>query len=458
MSKISFGLYTLSVLFYNLTGIEYLLYLAFLYSFINCINKYRKNHNDYNLIELIVYSIIIPSNYIILLVVLIVAICKLPSYKLKTRSKNLIIIGLFVGYFLINIIINGLMPINTLFYLLYFSPLVINAFAFKRMHLDSLSYERVIVLIKSVLKIQGIGIVTKLIFDFKTVTSMIDFDWVTGTFGEYQGNVFFFFCAYCFILFLERYLKQKKDIKYLFITSGYMIMTGSIALIVLFAVSVGIYCILSLEVKAKTKFKLFAFMGVAICFFLLVTPAWIKAYMVKMYQADDKSIYISKIADFENVFFNPNNSLGFELFGAGIGQYASRAALTCTGLYIDSYNIMFSPSMSKYTQKYIYNKLVYVYEHRLGIVDTPFSQYISIKGELGLIGLVFLIIYFARLLKDNRRASKVFIIFVILSCFTENYLEFGKIATLLYMIQVMFANRNTPVSIKLPRLLEGRGC
>ena len=178
--------------------------------------------------------------------------------------------------------------------------------------------------------------------------------------------------------------------------------------------------------------------------------------MVKMYQADDKSIYISKISDFKNVFFNPNNSIGFELFGAGIGQYASRAALTCTGLYIDHYNLIFPPSMSEYTQKYIYNKMVYVYENRLGIVDTPFSQYISIKGELGCIGLVLLIIYFARLIKNNRRSARIFIIFVILSCFTENYLEFGKIAILLYMIQLMFAKRNTSVSLKIPRLLENR--
>ena len=40
--------------------------------------------------------------------------------------------------------------------------------------------------------------------------------------------------------------------------------------------------------------------------------------------------------------------------------------------------------MSEYTRKYIYNKLLSVYEYKLGIVDTPFSEYISVKGELGL--------------------------------------------------------------------------
>ena len=307
-------------------------------------------------------------------------------------------------------------------------------------------------LLMHILIIQGIGVISELLFNINTILSMIDFDWVTGTFGEFQGNIFFFFCAFCFIVFLNRYMIYHKDLKYLIASGIFMIMTGSIALIVLFAISITIYFFMSLNIKPKTRMKIVALLGLASIFFILVTPAWIKNYMVKIVTAEDKSIYISKIDDYENVFSNPNNPLEFELFGAGIGEYSSRAALTCTGIYIDSYNSLFKPSMSEYTRKYIYNKLLSVYEYKLGIVDTPFSEYISVKGELGIVGIVFLILYFLKMLKKNKKWSRIYIIFIILACFTENYMEFAKITSLLYITNYIYQGNGIEFKKKVPIL------
>ena len=90
--------------------------------------------------------------------------------------------------------------------------------------------------------------------------------------------------------------------------------------------------------------------------------------------------------------------------------------------------------MSEYTNKYIYSKLLYVYKYNLGIVSTPYSEYISIKGELGLVGMIFLILYFYSLLRKSKNWSRIFIIFIIMACFTENYMEFAKIVAVLYMV------------------------
>lgn len=438
MSKVLFVLYTCSILLYNLTGIDYLFYLAFLYAFYICIKKYGKTNNEYYLIELIIYSIIIPNNYIVLISLIVILTIRLRSTIKFSKLINTFLTLIFIAYLILNTFINRVSTINFLCYIAYVAPIPICAVIFGQFKYEFTENEKLISLLKQILIIQGIGVISELIFNINTILSMIDFDWVTGTFGEFQGNIFFFFCAFCFIVFLNRYMIYRKDLKYLIASGILMIMTGSIALIVLFAISVTIYFFMSLNIKPKTRIKIVALLGIASIFFILVTPAWIKNYMVKMVTAEDKSIYISKIDDFENVFLNPNNPLEFELFGAGIGEYSSRAALTCTGIYVDSYNSLFKPSMSEYTRKYIYNKLLWVYEYKLGIVDTPFSQYISVKGELGVVGIVFLILYFLNILKKNKKWSRIYIIFIILACFTENYMEFAKITSLLYIINYIY--------------------
>lgn len=434
MSNIFFGLYTASILLYNLCEIKYLFYLTFFYVFLTRIKKYNRTHNDYYLIELIIYSVIIPSNYIILISLVTILVFKLRKLKKVTKKTNDLFIILFIAYLILNTIYNKVSPINLLFYILYVIPVPICALAFNKFELGVLERNKLIELLKKALIIQGIGIVSELIFHLETILSMIDFDWVTGTFGKYQGNIFFFFSAFCFIIFLNQYMCCRRELKYLILSGIYMIMTGSIALIILFATSIVIYFFVTSNIRTSIRMKIIALLSAAICFFVLVTPAWIKNYIVEMATADDKSIYISKISDYENVFFNKDNSVEFELLGRGIGEYSSRAALTCTGIYLDAYNSLFEPSMSEYTRKYIYGKLLYVYEHELGIVDTPFSEYISIKGELGFVGLMFFILYGVSLLKRNKGWPRIFTIFILMACFTENYMEFAKIVSILYII------------------------
>ena len=438
MSNLLFVLYIVAILLYNLMGIEYLFYLAISYAFYVCIKKYRRVYNDYYLIELMIYTIIIPNNYIVLVSLIVVLVLKI---KTKAKIKSSLGIFLFILYLILNSMINTLMPINTLFYVIYFIPLPICALLFSKFNAELIDNDKFIKLLKKVLQIQGIGIITYPIFNLNEVVSSIDFDWVTGTFGDYQGNIFFFFCAFSFVFFLHQYMIHRKHMKYLILSGIYMIMTGSIALIILFASSVLLYIGVSLKVKRKTKMMIMALLGLAIVFFIAVTPTWIKNYIVRMASETDKSVYISKISDYNNVFFNSNNSVEFELFGAGIGKYSSRAALTCTGIYISGYNVLFEHSISDYTKKYIYNKLYFVYENRLGILDVPWAEYISIKGELGIIGLLFLALYFISLVKKNCGFGKIYVVFLILACFTENYLEYAKIVLLLYINYMVFQSR-----------------
>lgn len=106
MSKVLFMLYTCSILIYNLTGIDYLFYLAFLYAFYICIQKYGKTNNEYYLIELIIYSIIIPNNYIVLISLIVILTIRLRSTIKFSKLIDTFLILIFIVYLILNTFIN----------------------------------------------------------------------------------------------------------------------------------------------------------------------------------------------------------------------------------------------------------------------------------------------------------------------------------------------------------------
>lgn len=434
-------LFIIAMMIYEVFNISYLYYAVFGLAFIVNIASYKKDKKILNLIMILLYSIIIPNNYLIYLSLLLIFIALFKVKQNTDQKRKNILIGLFLVYLAINIVFHPIMPTNLFFSFFYFLPLMICAFEFKKIKIGEEDKNRILDFCRKALILQLISVIFKFIVKFRIVTSAIDFDWVSGTFGEFQGNIFFFFCIFCFILFYSEFLKKKKDLFYMIIAGILAILTGSIAFIIIFGLLFLAWNLFQHKVKLQTKilavFCLILF-GIV---FITVTPEWIKHYMVRLYQISDKSVFISKIKDYENVFITiPNNDVKFNMIGSGVGQYASRSALTCTGIYIDSYSKMFRPSISPYTQNYIYRKLVNVYQNHLGTMDTPFSQIISIKGELGIIGLIFLLIFFYYLWKNAPNYSKIYVLFFIASCLLENYLEFAKVVSLLYMIQFIMKN------------------
>ena len=439
MDKIVFSAYVIATVVFNLTENDILFYFAYILGMLDCYKTKLNTKGDYYLIKLCLYSIMIPSNYIILAALIYI------SFVNKNRAKSSYIIYSSFGglYLLFNIIVNDIKMINLIFSIVYFIHIVFCMIFVDTLKLEEEEKENLISFLKAVAFLQGIALVTEYIFQHDAVVSAIDFDWVSGTFGIYQGNIFLFYFLFNFIVFFDRYRKKRIDICYVLVSIVYIVMTGAICLICIFAFVIFVYLMISEQIGKRMKIRALGLLIFLITSFMIITPAWITNAMVRIAETDDKSIYISKLIDYENVYMNPYLSTDYEIIGVGVGNYSSRAALTCTGIYLPTYNAFFEPSMSDFTTEYIYNKLNYCYDNKLGTLDTPFSEFISIKGEFGYIGIVFLLLFFILLYSRNKNTSRIYIMFLFFSCFVENYLEFAKIVVLLYFSIIYFREKSS---------------
>ncbi len=439
MDKIVFSAYVIATVVFNLTENDILFYFAYILGMLDCYKTKLNNKGDYYLIKLCLYSIMIPSNYIILAALIYVSIVN----KSRAKSSNIIYLFFVFLYLLFNIIANDIKMINLIFSVVYFIHIFFCMIFVDTVKLEEEDKENLISFLKFAALLQGIALVTKYIFQHDAIVSAIDFDWVSGTFGINQGNIFLFYFLFNFIVFFDRYRKKRIDICYMLVSIVYIVMTGSICLICIFAFVLFLYLMINKGIGIRMKIRALGLLMFLIMSFMVITPVWITDAIVRIAETDDKSIYISKLIDYENVYMNPHLSTDYEIIGVGVGNYSSRAALTCTGIYLPTYNVFFEPSMSDFTTEYIYNKLNYIYDNKLGTLDTPFSEFISIKGELGYIGIAFLFSYFILLYSRNKNASRIYIMFLFFSCFVENYLEFAKIVVLLYFSLIYFRAKSS---------------
>lgn len=439
MKKSIFLLFLLASIFLAITGNVVLIYGVFALFFILSIKKYLAERKKSYLICAILASIIIPNNYFIY-VSLLVGVILTWNGTTGMKCKWYSMLGIL--YIFMNIVLNIIFGtqkfINLLFSILYYLPIVICEIKVSRWKIDNDEYEIIIDFMKKSIIIEFIAIVTKFVFHFEAVTGLIDFDWVVGTFGEFQGNILLFYSLFCFTIFYTEFIRTKRFLKYAILSGMIAIMTGSIALLIMYFIVFVMYAFWSKRINIKVKLLTTLFAVVMLVFFVLVTPQWIKNYIRSLTSMDVIESHITKIQDYRNAYINiPKEDKKFLLLGDGPGMYSSRAALTCTGAYLPAYNKIFPISMSSHTKKYLYDKILYVYANNLGSMDSPWSSFISVFAELGLFGLIILIIYFFKKIKEGKFTSKIFIMFFCLSCLIENYLEFPRVIPLVFFAGII---------------------
>lgn len=91
------------------------------------------------------------------------------------------------------------------------------------------------------------------------------------------------------------------------------------------------------------------------------------------------------------------------LFGTGIGNYSSRAALLLSGEYLKRQPEGFPVSLSSYTNTIIlplWNRSIWGTEYSDGVLNQPFFTLQTVAVEGGLIGMLLLIIVFSRIVND----------------------------------------------------------
>lgn len=437
MNSIEFIITALCSLLLGFKNIMIPIYIFFIvFMFNNLYKYYKKEKNSIFLLKIIIFGCILPDNYTIIAIsVLLAILLALEKNKINIKIKPFFIV--LILYVIINMIINGVKPLNFLFAILYNSTMFIAYYIYKNIKKIDKTYNNSLILyIKQIVLIEFGTVIIYALTHIQNITNSIDYDWVVGTFGEYQGNITLFFMFFCFIMFEEHYKesKDKKDIVFMIISMMICIMTGSIALLLFILVA---YIIgLIFEKNSKFKFIKLGFVSIAVIVFLIVTPEWIKNYIIKLTDINYFKNNITKIETYEKTFVDiPKNDLKFLIFGNGIGQYSSRAALTCTGIYIDKYSKIFEVSMSDYTKEYIYPILKKVMMNHLGSMSTPYSSLISIQGEYGIIGIILFVIAFCKLFKNSKNDTiRIYLIFLLLSLFIENYLEFAKIIFVTFLV------------------------
>lgn len=428
---LEFFLYIIGALAYSIINSYVLLYFAFLYTFFVNILRYSKSRDIFYILKIFIYSIIIPNNYIIIAITFFFIL-----FNLK-RIKNGLLILFLCLFLFFNIIINNVRFLNLFFGLFYLLPVILLFIYFDIYKDDILIQKREIIkILKEIIVIEVFSNLIFFLFHFRLIIIENANDWFVGTFGFHQGNIFLFFMLFSFLMLLEEFEKTKKlnDLIFCIICLILALLTNSISLILLFFFSYFIVTIL--KSKFRKKIQSFIVIIVSIIIFLFVTPTWVKDFIVKLTNYNYFVKTVAKIQVYEDTFINiSKNDLKFFVFGNGIGQYSSRAALTCTGEYITYYNKLFSPSVSSYTQNYILGRYIrYNIVEGQGTLYSPFSTIITIQGEYGILGSIVFLIFLLKMWKKSSKNSRNFILFFFFSCFIENYLEFSKIMFMVFLI------------------------
>lgn len=452
MSYLEFFFFLCGGILLNMSGASWLILIVFVIDAVFNFYKYMKVNDYYSLLKIFVFALIIPNSYVIDVILIVFAVIKL--VKEKINKKRLALMCLMAFLLAISCLINRVPAINAILSIFYYVPIFLSFYVFNDDKKIKDCTDKLVSLLKRVLLLEMISVITYAIIHIDAVLEMIDTDWVTGTFGVYQGNIFFFFMILCSVIFYKTFQEthRRTDLIYVILASVLAIATGAIALIVFTAIGFVVYvCFIKKNRTPRWFLGAAAMTVVLVAAFAIITPGWILRHIRNLStNAEYFSEYVSKMNTYKDTFINiPNNDLGFLLIGNGAGRFSSRAALVTTGIYIPEYSKYFEPSMSDYTSTYIYPKLKDVLDRHLGTLNTPYSSVISIQGEFGLVGLLIMLGFVIYIMRRSRGESFIFSLLFILSCFIDNYLEFPKVVAMLAFTFYFFLPHRERVKKKI---------
>lgn len=435
--NIKFIMYLISAIFYGGFNIVFPLYIVFFIDAINTLLNFLSNKKINILnrlsVRLILFSCILPSNEIIIVVTIFIFAINLIYNSLNHRKNNVHIITLFsLLYIIFNIVINKVPLINIILFFIFNFTFIYYYYFFGKLINSEEIIQVIISSFKEILIIQSVSILSKLIFDFGEVIKFRDLDWVSGTFGKFQQNILMNICVFMTIVFFVSYIKTKKKLFkiYSILSALIALSTGSIANTIILFFIVFFTFIVSPKIKIKNKIWIVILLTIGIIFFIKINPEWVIKDIINFQNKQYIEERVPKLKTYNDVFYDisKNNERLF-WFGVGVGRFSSRAALTATGHYIEAYSKVFKPSVSEYTYKYVYNKML-IFTNG-GVLTAPYSSIISIQGELGIIGLFSISIFLLRLLRKNTY-NNIIILYFFGILFIENNIEFVKIVVFLW--------------------------
>ena len=225
--------------------------------------------------------------------------------------------------------------------------------------------------------------------------------------------------------------------------------TNCWTLSVFFALGIGLACLLSLTPKRLIIVMFGICIGPLALYLVLKFAPGSISYPLKRILTDVSyfNYRFYKAVVYKITFFElPVKDILFGLFGNGVGYYASRAALICTGFYVDFYNNFFSPSISTYTRTYILDYLQYAAADGSSdfgsVLARPYSSMLSLIGECGYIGLIVFLLLLKGLMRNKGFGVKLLLCVWLSFCFVECYFEYAKVLAMLYFCLLLVCSEN----------------
>lgn len=405
--------------------IMYAAFLPFLCMFIRDA-MHNRPQKKYSYIDLLLASVFLYDNYIIILISLLwpIAFNKKDTTPKKWTIKKY---TFFVSYYLIvNIIMNFVKPVNILFFTIYISSFYLLLKFFRRVQLDSNLYIYFLNNIYFFITSQLLPIIITIIV-YPAGTSGPD--WVTGTLGYVQQNVLMFIHVNFAIFLLNDYMRfgRRKSLVFFLISLVILLSTGSITYTLVLLSAICFMEITNRNINLRYRIYLLILLLICMAVVFTVASTWVINDVLSLTNKEYFEQRVTKIYAYQDVFINLPSDYNYliSIIGVGIGQYSSRAALTCSGTYIDSYSSFFPVSVTEYTQKYILNAPKR--SNSIGLASTPYSVIVSVQGELGLIGLLILAHFFVKLFHSSKSFyEKLIVLFFVGIMFVDNSIEFAK--------------------------------
>lgn len=414
---------------FAITQFKPVMYLPVLVQLMRIIKKC--NSNEY--FDLLLLTIIVPDNYLIIPIIIAVFILlKLPFLDNK---KNAAIGIIAIFYTILVSFLNKIPFINYIVYIVYFIPFCLSLLVLKQLvkrkdFLINKLYNSITFILIS----QWIAIVFYTISHLSIVKAYNDMDWVTGTFGAFQCNTLMLFACFCFLIFVNDYVVNKKlHLLPIILSLLTIISTSSVAYLLIFFLSFLVILFLSAKIKPIQRIIFILLLLLSILIMVSILPEWIVREFALLLDFEYAKKRISKIIFYYTTFVKIPKEEGIItfLFGGGLGQYVSRAALTCAGGYIGFYDSRFTPYVSDLYKTYILD----FYNGLPGLADSPQSSILALQGEVGLIGLGLIMWLLIKNFKKTKNITiRVCILFFVGIMFVENILEFAKVCFMFWAV------------------------
>lgn len=381
--------------------------------------------------EILLFSLIAADERIhfigLFVVGIYIAILLIRRQLMLTLNKKITVFGIFYCvYIIFNVIFHQIPLQNLSRALLTLATLFISMIVWRYLVATEQSINYLYTTIKGIVLIEICAILSKGITLLPRKDGLLEnLDWVVGTFGQNNFSQLYIVMLFFAFAFYFYYCKNdhKKDLLYSLMAFAIALFSGSVALALISYVFLVLYILFfSRETVSLRFFTLLFIFLIGIVTLNSTTYNWKLGLITRMKDSVYLEEKVQKLAAYQKTFYlTPKEDLSFLLFGDGIGCYSSQAAMESSDEY-----------MTPYMKENIYEPYVNAIENQLGQKGLPFSEYITIFGEQGLLGFLFAIGFIIVLCINVPQGAKFATLFMVAICSYDNYIEYSSIAILFW--------------------------